>query len=521
MKYRYSRVDEENLKWFENDVTCATLSAVELRKGEIRGLNGLKIQLTYPISAFAGANGSGKSTILALAACAFHNVKQGFRLPGRLVPYYTMSDFLVQSEDEVPLEGINIWYKILHNGWKKSPRLPTGIGPGWQSRSKNKGGKWSHYSRRVDRNVVFFGIERVVPHSERSVSKSYRHHFQRAVLAGSEEAVQEIVGRILGRKYEDFWFRQFTKYRLPHVKTKGTVYSGFNMGAVENALFEIFSTIFAAPEGLLVVVDELELGLHDSAQRRFVKELKTICRDRHVQIICTTHSPTVLSCLPPEGRFFLERRAKDTTVTEGVSPDYAAGRLAEQNSQELDVFVEDGIAENMVRSILPVETRRRVNILPVGSAEAVVRQMAARFKERNRGDCVALLDGDQRTRRVKLLKHFLKMLEINRNEKEEQAWFEQRLDFLPGNLWPESWVFEKLVELNLNSLTNKMAISRVELFSLCENALNAGKKQEFHTLAKGLSLPTEEVCGIVCRWLATAARSDFQNSLVLISSHLI
>jgi hypothetical protein len=32
-----------------------------------------------------------------------------------------------------------------------------------------------------------------------------------------------------------------------------------------NALFEIFATIFACPEGVLLVIDEIELGLHEEA----------------------------------------------------------------------------------------------------------------------------------------------------------------------------------------------------------------------------------------------------------------
>ena len=115
-----------------------------------------------------------------------------------------------------------------------------------------------------------------------------------------------MVGRILSKRYDEFWFQEHSKYRLPHVESKKTVYSGFNMGAGENALFHIMSTILAAPEGLLVVVDEIELGLHESAQKKVIEELKTLCKNRNIQVICTTHSPTILGAIPPEGRFYLD-----------------------------------------------------------------------------------------------------------------------------------------------------------------------------------------------------------------------
>lgn len=520
MKYRNSHLDQVNLKWFAQDMTRATLATIQLRGGEIRGLNDFEISFRYPISVIAGANGSGKSTVLALAACAYHNSSDGFRLPGRKFSYYTMSDFFVQSDEEVPLEGINIRYEFLHDNWARTWRRSDGVGRGWQSRTKKKGGKWSNYSRRVDRNVVFFGIERVVPHSERSVSKSYRHYFQRTKVEGYEEKVRQVVGRVLGKRYDEFWFREHTKYRLPHVRRKKTVYSGFNMGAGENALFEIFSTIFAAPKGLLVVADEIELGLHESAQRKFIHELKTVCHDRHIQVICTTHSPTILDAVPPEGRFFIERHGSNTLIVPGVAPAYAAGRLAEQNSLELDVFVEDEIAQQFVQAVLPTSTRRRINILPIGSATAIVRQMAARFKDPNKSECIAILDGDQRAHLRSHVRYFLDSLEVDKDKEKQTKWFEDRVGFLPGESWPERWIFTELTKLKLNPLGNLLGIDEEELQEICERAIDSGKHQEFPSMAQDVSLPVEEVCSMVCRWLSEELPDQFNEIRNLVSSHL-
>lgn len=520
MKYLYSHIDEKNLDWFLRDMSRGTLVTIQIRRGRIRGITDLDISFRYPISVIAGVNGSGKSTVLALAACAYHNVSKGFRLLGRRTPYYTMSDFFVQSSEEVPPEGINIWYEFLHNNWRKSSRFPNGIGQAWQSRTKKKGGKWSKYSRRVGRNVVFFGIERVVPHSERSVSKSYRHYFKRSEAAGFEEKVKEVVGRILGRRYDSFWFREHSKYRLPHVKSKGTVYSGFNMGAGENALFEIFSTIYSAPEGLLIVADEIELGLHDSAQRRLIQELKKVCRDRHTQVICTTHSRTILESIPPEGRFFIERHKTRTIVIPGISSDYAAGRLAEQNSQELDIFVEDGIAQQIVQAVLPTQTRRRVNILPIGSSAAIVRQLASRFKDRHKGECIALLDGDQRANAKSHKKYFLKNLETDEDRDKKTKWFERRVGYLPGDSWPELWILTQLNEIDLSSLADIFGIDKEELEDICERAISSGKHNEFFSMAEELFLPTTEICSTVCQWLLDKLPDQFNDLINIVSANI-
>jgi hypothetical protein len=122
--YRYSAVDESNLRWFPRDTTSATLLTVKLVEGHLRGLYPFEINFQYPISAIAGKNGSGKTTILALAACAFHNTDSGFTAIWRRIPYYTFSDFFIQAQGEVPPDGIRIRYQILHNDWTKSSRIP-------------------------------------------------------------------------------------------------------------------------------------------------------------------------------------------------------------------------------------------------------------------------------------------------------------------------------------------------------------------------------------------------------------
>ena len=96
------------------------------------------------------------------------------------------------------------------------------------------------------------------------------------------------------------------KYNLPLVRIGDLVYSGFNMGAGENALFEIFSVIYSCGNGSLIVMDEIELGLHAEAQKKFIAKLKDACLENRTQVICTTHSREIFECLPNDARFFVE-----------------------------------------------------------------------------------------------------------------------------------------------------------------------------------------------------------------------
>ena len=134
MKYRESQTDKDLRAWFTNDNSKALLRRMELHTGSLRGINSLDINIDYPIVAFAGVNGAGKSTILAMACCAFHNRKDGFKPSRRKTTYYTFSDFFIQHSKEVAPQGIEIRYHIAHNRWKGSPAQPDTEGIRWQKR---------------------------------------------------------------------------------------------------------------------------------------------------------------------------------------------------------------------------------------------------------------------------------------------------------------------------------------------------------------------------------------------------
>ena len=493
MTYRYSDIDNNNIKWFTKDESKATLLSIEISIGKIRGLKNIKIEFKYPITAIAGRNGSGKTTVLALAACAYHNTKNSFKLPHRRQTYYTYSDFFIQTWDEVPPEGISIWYGFLYNKWRKTPQYPDGRGIAYQNRWKRRGGKWNKYNSRVPRTVVYLGIDRVVPPAEKSTSKNYRRWFYGTTQAGYESEVQEIVGRILEKDYEDFHFRKYTKYRLPIVTVDDKKYSGFNMGAGEHALFELFSILSTCDENMLLVIDEIELGLHAEAQERLIKELKNICKKRHVQIICTTHSSTILECLPPEGRIFLDKIGDKVQVVPEISPAFAAGKLSGRRNAELDIYVEDEVAKDIVNSVLANNIKDRVNVNFIGSAEAIIRQLAARYKDQDVREACAIFDGDQRTKEKSLVKSFLKNLESSESIENEKNWVKKRLTFLPGDTWPEKWILSNLGDADIQAMAKDYRVSKTELKEFVKAALRNDKHNEFYTLANKLNSQVETV----------------------------
>jgi len=505
MKYKESKLDRELRKWFSNDYTCAILKSIKITKGAIRGLSEIELDINYPITAISGRNGSGKSTILALACCAFHNDTK-FSLPYKKRNYYTFADFFIQHKDEVPPQGIEIWYGIAYNSWTPSKNVPTGVGLGHQKRVKTKGGKWNDYAARASRVVVFIGIERIVPHSEKSQSKSYSRYFKDSEPKGWEDNVKDAVGHILRKNYDSFKIAHHSKYKLPIATIKSVIYSGFNMGAGENALFEIFSTIYSCPPGTLFVIDEIELGLHIEAQKRFINKLKEVCLDTKSQIICTTHSKEVFDCLPEEARFFIERVNEKSIATHGISSEYAFHKLSAENNQEIDILVEDDVAYSLITHALPLSIRARCNIEIIGSASALCVQLAALYNRKQKKKTLILFDADQRKLESKNISHTKKTTQ--KEDSQFHEWFKDRTSYLPGSEWPELWIMKKSSE-KIPALAEALSTSEDSLSDILGACQKAGKHNELHEFAKLTGFNRDTCLNILSGHISRHHKSDF------------
>lgn len=521
MAYNYSITDNKNINWFENDLSKASLKVIYLQ-GSIRGVSNCHIKFQYPITVISGKNGSGKSTILALATCAYHNLPNGFKLKSRENSYYTFSDFFVQSSDDIKPDGISLWYGFLYDKWQKTETNPEGKGLAYQKRTKKKDGRWSNYERRIKRNVIFIGIERIVPHSEKSTHKTYKSKFTDDAEVGMESSIAADVGFILDKEFKSLNFKRYNEYKLPIVESEVIKYSGFNMGAGENALFELFYVLNRAPEGTMIIIDEIELGLHESAQIRLIERLKEICLQKKHQIICTSHSPVIIKSLPPEGRIHIESSEDKTEIIPGISADYASGKLRDQNSEELIIFVEDDIGEALVQNSIDVKTRLRTRNIPIGSSTAIMRRMSAMYKMQ-KNNCITLLDGDKKSTHLNQIKLFISSLESLKTEDEKnlaKAWIEQRLYYLPGDTWPEKWILKNVLENDLDLLSRLLQATQRDLKSFINMALRSGKHNEFYSLGKSCDLEREVCLNYAINSLNSSSPNELHSLKRIIKSHL-
>ena len=275
----------------------------------------------------------------------------------------------------------------------------------------------------------------------------------------------------------------------------------------KNALFEIFSTIYSCGTGALLVMDEVELGLHAEAQRRFIERLKDVCYETSTQVICTTHSREIFDCLPYDARFFIEKINGKSKITEAISSDFAFAKLAALPGVEIELLVEDEVAKAILLACLPAASRSRLAIHVIGSATALARQLAAINVRGENRPTLAIFDGDQRSKQGDNLEHAKNMCEKPRDD--FAAWFAAHIDYLPGETWPEAWLVQRATEC-IPSLAQAISCDVDLLNDILEYGLQAGKHNEFYEIAQQLGMERDMCMQMVAMVVAVTFSHEFK-----------
>lgn len=107
----------------------------------------------------------------------------------------------------------------------------------------------------------------------------------------------------------------------------------------------ILAAVYSEPEGSMIVVEELDNGIHPSRIAKLLHAIQQIAAERHLTLVVTTHNPAVMDAVDPDHMdgLVLCYRSKEngaSTFTRIVDlPDYlrlvakgSTGELAEQNA---------------------------------------------------------------------------------------------------------------------------------------------------------------------------------------------
>jgi predicted ATPase len=348
----------------------------------LRGWSGQRFSLPFPVMAVVGENGAGKSTLLQCAASVY---KQP---PTAENDTCFASGFFPDTAWD-KITNATIGYEIREGSAtrKESVRKP--------------GERWRGNPKRPDRHVEYIDLSRIQPVSARvGYARLANPKFREVSADAFDRTRLARLGQIMGREYE------LAKRSLTDADEKrsvlvlghlGTPYSGFHGGAGETTISEFLEANF--PEYGIVLIDEIETSLHPRTQRRLMRDLAALCRERELQIVLTTHSPYILDELPHEARAFIMLGTDgQRSIMYGVSPEFAMSKMDDVPQYECDLYVEDERAKTMLSEILAAKAQplvQRCRIIAYGAASVgkALGQMVAqdRFPHASR----VFLDGDE------------------------------------------------------------------------------------------------------------------------------
>jgi predicted ATPase len=397
-----------------------------VRVCNLRGISDLQINLGYPVTVIAGTNGSGKSTVLFACACAYDVPGVRDYSPAVLFPNLKARDDQTVSDH---LGSPSFEYFFVDGGNR--------TGMTWRRlKSWSKSFMGRRGGTQPQRELYLRTLANLTSPTEvRSILQIGNQAFSKADLDADLIAFAH---RVMPFKYRGLKLLTLKGKDLLFANREdaNTSYSEFHMSAGERALLRISKDI-SRLRNALILIDEVEAGLHPYTQQQLMLELQRLALRNDLQIIVTSHSPVVLESVPPEGRVFLERTADDVVVQPAYR-DIFQRAFYGRPQERLSVLCEDGVAEALILGVLD-HINPQMQLTPdditVGrdtGKDQFAQHVDALGKFKLLDAFVFVLDGDAHDAEAAMVKAASK---YNRVIKPL---------YLPGNHPPEEWIYRAL-----------------------------------------------------------------------------
>ena len=370
----------------------------------LRGIRNIHAPFDYPITAICGKNGAGKSTLLGLAALSAAR-PDGWRKSPRPIPAarrrlrsmtFAWDEFFFRRPSDPKPTGLTVRFDYTIEGDDlQIARVRTE--KSWWANLPDPGR--SRPVRFPARAIDFVSLSRILPPAELGALRRRHSGAASPRITPLSAAATEAMSAILGRSYNSVEVHTDAGIPLAHCQTAAS-YTGFDMGSGEASAVAILYALDRLPAGGLLLIEEIEHGFHPQAQERLIRALTHLISTDKKQVICTTHSEYIIDALPRAGRLLVEREPDGHRVSAAPTTRQAMYSMTGTPQPELTVYVEDSFAETLVEQALPGEHRPRVRIVPIGSGDRVIAQLANHRQARLDGPAICVLDGDTTDRQL-------------------------------------------------------------------------------------------------------------------------
>jgi len=421
----------------------------KLKKLEIKQLKGLKdVEIDFsekPLTAIMGPNGSGKSTILHALACVNNPVQHTVN--------HKFSNFFTPTTHSI-WQGSSF---AIHQDFVDSANRSNSK----TTHFKKARDRWSPpYSTRLQRYVSYIGIKTCVPKIENETQQG-RIRFNTIPLTdGISNKVKVLAGQVMNRNYSVYnEHHAWGSKRYIGVENQGVNYSSLSMGAGEQRIFYILSEVIKAPNYGLILIDEIDLLLHQDALHRLLEILNDQAVRKHLQIIFTTHAQSILPLDFIAFRHLYQ--TPDKTLCFNSTKPGALQRLTGEQIRPLEIFVEDDLAKTLIEKISSEKGMiKYVSVKCFGAIDNCFTSVGGAILNNigNIDNMLFVLDGDKyKTNDEKKIRmnKILTGSSAEDDEKREKA-IEKITQFvIPDNTSPEKYYHSLILQLSNDNLNTE------------------------------------------------------------------
>jgi predicted ATPase len=462
----------------EYPVKCQHLDYADLLglgKGSIRFRSGVTV--------IVGANGVGKSTLVAALAellggeAALRELDHIARLKGsRLVGVVNQqqADYKISAEPEP--EGKR----------KITGSMPAEITFSWLDPAYQ-----TAQSRRLIAKDAAFA-EVLEPVGPRKLN----------------EKELELVCYVIGKSYQSCVAYEVPEYggieKFPYflVTADDVEYGSETMGQGELSLLFTLWELLTLPKNSILLIEEPETHVSPRSQEALMNAIVQAAAENGLWVIITTHSPSIVNRVPREHVRLLSRDGKTVLPIEGAARYQLAAILGGGGGYQGAVLVEDEIAIQFgiaVLDELEPDLLRQYELVNATSNSGIAAALKSMPKTRSWFSLVGAFDGDQR------------------GKVEEQGKFLWPHTFLPGTVSPEKLLMETFKAEGVEGVAKVLGRSRESVAPVFESAAGADPHDWIHAVANALGIGIAATVRMFVRmWLAKggdAACKEFIEAL--------
>jgi len=407
-----------------------------------------RIEFRFPITVLVGPNGGGKSSLLHAAwGMPLKHSTSRFWFSTPVDPIdndennqnrYWYSHYIKRIQKTVESRKISgnkrqgYWEPsrpAQREGMQSMPKKTDAYAPFMSS----TGDRWSpverspHYFNAKEQSSAFDRFFASVPFDSLAERQIYflkyssklkeviDNNLQSSLYYNIERVAQNMrltasqlasVNKILQKNYKSAQYIRHKFYDKltysPSVlfETEARSYSECFAGSGELAVVNYVLALEGLNKYDLLLLDEPETSLHPGAQKMLIEHLLGIVKEKLIQVIISSHSPTFVELLPPEALVVLEETADGVAPRPSPTKASAFERLGAIDKNKITILTEDKLLEALtsraIRANWPQPLRERVKVVAVdvGASEMLSNQVRAHLQANSA--VIMVLDGDQK-----------------------------------------------------------------------------------------------------------------------------